>query len=399
MIGFDLKVEKVKVENQLFDLLKEAMPASKLEVSGFEVNLDLLHAPTLFIKDKVITTHLPLAVSFIKNAALFTVQGHGKLAVELVTIFDINPAFNLSTKSRIQNHTWTEKPVIDFGSLDITIEKLIDLVLKHYDDMIASAIDKSIKDALDLSSLVKSSIVQMRQKLKAFNFKGIKLFIEPYELLLEPFETDDQFFKAKGSVRADVACATENVLEDKGIQLRWVESLLSDNITFIHFDVTENIISELLCDFVNKQQYGGQYLVCDSCKVDFKPNNLDIQLKLTKPISGLVNLTGSPRYNESESKLYIDDLDIELKASNLIYRLTAPLVNKFLESNIKENLPIDIDALIKSQLASYYKGNTTFDGIQISHTVASIQVVEIKLNDVGVRAMIKVNESELALML
>ncbi len=399
MIGFDLKVDKENIENQLMNLLKEAMPTSKLEVSGFEVSISVIDKPKLTIKNKIITTNLPIAVSFIKNAALFTVQGHGKLNVELKTIFDVNPSFHLTTKSSIQDHTWIEKPVIDFGSLDVTVEKLIDLVLAHYNEMIASSIDKSIKDTLDLNSLVQKAITQMHYKLKSFNFKGLNLYIEPSELLLEPLDTQDKFFRARGSLRSEVAFATDNPLEDKGILLRWVESLLSDNTTYILFDITEKIISDLLCEFVNKQQYGGQNLVCDACTVDFKPSSIAIKLKLIKPIEGIVTLKGSPRYSDTDSKLYIDDLDISLKASNFIYKLTAPLVNKFLASSIKENLPIDVDGLIKSQLLSYYKGNTVIDGMQISHAISSVNLAELKFNEDSVSALMKINESELSLTL
>jgi Domain of unknown function (DUF4403) len=397
MIGFDLKVNKQKVEQQLLDLIKSSVPASKLEVSGFEVLLTIISAPVIVIKDKVITTKLPLSVSFTKNAALFTVQGHGQLNAEVLTQYDVNPNFILTTKSSIQDHTWIEKPVIDFGSLDITIEKLIDLILRHYNDLIAASIDKSIKDALDLNGIVKSAITQMRSKLQSFNFKGISLYVEPTELLLEPIDTDAQFFKAKGSVRAEIACASKNTLQDNGCLLRWVESLLSDNISYVRFDVTEHIISDLLCDFVNKQEYGGELLVSDKCTVDFKPNNVIIQLHLVKPITSVVLLTGKPRYNEHESKLYIDDLDVQLKASNFIYKLTAPLVNKFLESNIKENLPVDVDALIKTHLANYYKGNTSFDGMQISHSISSVNLTEMQFNDEGVSALLKVNDGELSI--
>jgi Domain of unknown function (DUF4403) len=328
---------------------------------------------------------------------LFTVQGHGQLSVDVLTQYDVNPNFILTTKSSIQDHTWIEKPVIDFGSLDITIEKLIDLVLKHYNDLIAASIDKSIKDVLDLNGMVKNAIGQMRTKLKSFNFKGINLYVEPTELLLEPIDTDTQFFKARGSVRSEIACASQNPLTDNGCLLRWVESLLSDNISYVRFDVTENIISDLLCEFVNKQEYGGEHLVSDKCTVDFKPNSINVQLHLLKPITGVVLLTGKPRYNEHESKLYIDALDVQLKASNFIYKLTAPLVNKFLESNIKSNLPIDVDALIKSHLANYYKGTTSFDGMQISHSISSVNLTEMQFNDEGVSALLKVNDGELSI--
>jgi hypothetical protein len=396
MIGFDLKISRQKVEQKLYELIQEMSPTSKIEVNSFEVSIEVIASPKIEINGMFIKTTLPLSVSFVRNAALFTVSGHGKLNAEISTQFDINSSFQLSTKSSIKNHNWIEKPVIDFGSLDITVEKLIDLVLKHYESMIGATIDKSIKDTLDLSGISKSAIAQLRSKLSTMNYKGINLYIEPTELLLEPIESDNQHFKARGSLRADVACSSSNPYTDNGFLLRWVETLLSDNITYIHIDITENIISDLLCEFVNSQQYGGENLVSNACKVDFQPGKLNIDLNLIKPIAATVHLKGKPRYNESESKIYIDDLDIDLNASNFIYKLTAPLINKFMESSIKENFPVDVDLLIKTHLTKYLKGSKILNEIDFSHSISSVSLMELKFQDTGITAIIKVSDAEVA---
>ncbi len=395
MIGFELKVDKKKVENRIYELIKETAPNSKLEISGFEVILEILGAPNLELTGKNIFTSFPIAVSFVKDAALFTVKGHGKLNIQMATAFDINPNFGLTTKSKIEKYEWVEKPVIDFGSLDITVEKLIGLVLNHYDDMIGATIDKSIKDALNLKDLVNSAIGKLRTQLSKFSFKGINLFIEPSELLLEPIETDNYNFKAKGSLRADVAFATSNPFEDTGFTLRWVETLLSDNITYIHFDITEEIISNILCEFVNEQEYGGEKLVSDNCKVDFSPGKININLNLIKPINAAVLLYGNPRYNEHESKLYLDNLDIDMKASNFIYKLTSGLISKYMESKIKENLPVDVDYLIKSQLSKIISGSQVFNEFTIQHSISSIKLMELVTHDKGIKALMVINDGEL----
>ena len=67
-----------------------------------------------------------------------------------------------------------------------------------------------------------------------------------------------------------------------------------------------------------------------SCKVDFAPSKMNLQLSLSSPLKAMVTVDGKPRYNEAESNLYLDKLDINMKASNLIYKLSAPLVNRFL---------------------------------------------------------------------
>ena len=392
MIGFEFNIASPKLESLVFQALSKAISEKKFDINAFEISLNIIDQPEVDIFGKCLSFKAPFEVAFSKQAGLFTVQGHGKINIALECKFDVSPNFILTTKTGIVSHSWEEKPVIDFGSLDITSEKLVDLILNHYNDVIASGIDSAIKSAFDLQGIVNKMVEQLSSNLTSFSYHGLSIFIQPSELMVEPILKENNMFHIKGALRADIACGNINPFTSNGFYLRWVETLLNDNITYVHLDIPENSISMFLCEFINRQQYGGENLLAENCTVDFSTNKMEINLNLSQPISGLVIVNGKPRYNEFESKLYIDQLDVNLKASNFIYKLSAPLVNKFLESSIKDNLPISVNSEIMALINQYKPLKHKVGNISIEFLFDGLSVMELVFSDDGVKSVIKVSE-------
>lgn len=394
MIGFVFKVTNNALERLVHDAILDALPDHELEVSGFSINLKVLGAPNIQADNKTIQISLPLGVGFSRQAGLFTVQGHGKIHVKIASRFDVSPDLNLTTKSAIEDHIWLEKPVIDFGSLDITVEKLVDLILKHYHDMIVHSIDKGLKTKFSLSSVVDQLLESLRNDLNKFSYHGLKVFLQPSEIIVEPIYNEAGKMVFRGGISTSLVCTLNNPFEPKRPSLRWVDNLLNDNLSMMRLDIAEEVISEIVCEFINKQEYGGEALEARECKVDFSPTKMDVVLLLEKPIKAKVMLKGSPRYNEAESKLYIDKLDIDMKASNIIYRLTAPLVNRFLESSFEEKLPVAVDSVIKEQISTQMPLCFQTGAMEVNVVVGKVSVVEMKFDDAGLKALVKIEDFE-----
>ena len=392
MIGFECRIANSALENLVHEAMLEAIPDQEMDVNGFAITLKILGSPTIQAENKSIAIALPLGINFSRQAGLFTVQGHGKIHVKIKSDFDVSPDFNLNTKSSITDHLWLEKPVIDFGSLDITVEKLVDLILKHYHDILSHSIDKGLKTRLSLPDIVNHLLASLKRDLSAFDYHGLKIFMQPSEILLEPIANVDGKMVFRGGINTALVCAGKDPFTSISPKLRWVQTLLNDNLSMMHLDVTEEVISDIMCEFVNKQQYGGENLVATSCKVDFAPSKMNLQLSLSSPLKAMVTVDGKPRYNEAESNLYLDKLDINMKASNLIYKLSAPLVNRFLESSFKEKLPIPINAMIKEQSQKNLPFTFIAGGMKIEVNVQNIVVEEMRFDDAGVKALIRIED-------
>jgi hypothetical protein len=394
MIGYSVNVNKLKIEEALFKIINEQGAASDLEIHSFKLHFQIVDKPKILIQDKLFQTNFPIKFNLKKDDFLFSIEGHGHLMLEINTIFNIDENFHLATQTSINGYKWIEEPRIDFGSMNIQVEQLVDMIIRHYDDSLSSAIDKSIKDAIDLPKLVKNGIEDGLKKLDTISLRELKVFVQPSEILVEPITTDEHNIIIKGAIRAEFACGTKNTLIDNGLKLRWVESLLSDNITYVDINIEEEVISSALCDFINQQEYGGEKLQASGCKVDFMSRGLDINLDLLSPVKASVNIFGVPRYNESDACLYMDNLSVKVNSSNILYKLSAPLLNKYLLNNISNRFPLDTESYINQYLGIYLKNKITMPNITIEHAIRKIAVNEIRYDDRGVYIRIKVSDIE-----
>ncbi len=398
MIGFNIDIVKSNLENTLHTIVLENHENLVFTTNGLDIELKVFMKPIIDINDKIIKINLPLQFKIIKDAALFSLQSHGSLFLNLKTEFDISPNLTLSTKTKIVDYVWLDEPKIDFGALGFDIEKLVGMIIDHHKDSLSTAIDSSIRQQLNLKQLAEKATNLLKEKLKEVDFRSIKLYAELSEILLEPIQTNGDLIQIKGALRTDLACGVTNNLQPTDLQLKWVQSLLSDNISYIDINITEEIISDMLCDYINSQEYGGKMLVSTSCTVDFKPSKVSIEMNLVEPIKAVINIDGSPRYNEHEEKLYVENLSVNVNAAGFLYKLSAPLLNKFLSSKIQENLPIDIDTEIKKNLGKYFKGKTSLKNILLSHTIEDVSISKMQFTDQGVNALIKITDIEAKVM-
>jgi hypothetical protein len=392
MIGYEVKIRKKRIEQALLDTIKKQEKSSIIEINSFKLTLELVELPILEVNHKTIGTRFPIKFKINKDDFLFSIQSHGQLYLNLDTDFDISSDFMLTTKTSIKNYTWIEEPQVDFGSLNITVEHLVNLIINHYKESISIAIDKSIKDYVDLNSLITEASKAMESKLNDFSYKGIRPFISPIELLIEPFTTVDDVIIIKGALIADIALGNSSPFIKNILSLRWVETYLNDSIAFIDIKIREEVISEMLCEFINQQEYGGETLFVSGCYVDFKKNNVDISMDLMTPIKAKVVINGAPIYNEHNSTLNINNLNVEVNPSGFLHKLSAPLLNKFITSNIKNRLPVDLDALLKESIKSYLIGNFEWDDIHSSYQVGRIEIKEVLYDDAGIYLKLKASD-------
>jgi hypothetical protein len=398
MIGFQVKISKKTIEEALYVVIKNQDIGSKVEINSFEIYFDITGRPEISIENKCIESSFPVKFQINKNDFLFSIQGHGELNLHLSTTFEINSEFQLSTKTQISKYTWIEEPKIDFGTLNFKVEQLVSMIINHYDDSISSAIDKSIKDFVDLRKVVKLGISELDKKLHQYDFKGLRPYVDPTEILLEPLSTNGGEILAKGAVRVDITVGSKNQPSNHSLSLRWVESLLSDNITYVDIKIEEEIISKMLADFINQQEYGGETLLVNNCIVDSKKDGLEIKMDLDSPIKGKIFIKGIPFYNESLGILDINNLNVSVDPSGFLYKLSAPLLNKFLVSNIKEKLPLKVEDIINDNISKYAKGKNIINKLEIAHRIGKVKVSEILCDDEIISMKLKVIDIELEIL-
>ena len=398
MIGFTAKLDKKKLENLLMETVTSSVVNNTFEVNGFNLKFKLNEKLNLDFAGKSIFIKLPLDLEVSKEKGLFSVAGHGSLILTIRMQYEITPAFQLITKTEIDEHTWTKEPVIDLGALDIPVEKVVDMMLKHYDSIICGSIDKVIKEKVDISHQVDNALNVLKDNLNANSFFGLRLYLYPYEVLFEEIQVEKNIINLNGAIKLEAVISNQNPFTRNDLVFTWAENILQDNINLINLNIDEEIITAILCAQLNKIEYGGETLQTKTCVVDFtSTNQMNLNITIDKPIAGALIIKSTPKYNEATESLTVTNLDITIKPESFIYKLTAPLLSKFLASEVKNNLPIDVSKILNTYTTPFKNKKVNINDVEITTNFRNLQLKQLTFDDKGVKGILQLNDLMLEL--
>jgi len=162
-------------------------------------------------------------------------------------------------------HEWIEKPVLEIGALNIPIETLVNLVLKHHESIITAKIDQSIRQFSDLNALLQKGLNDARDKVKSLDLKG---------------------------------------------------NTLSFDINSIAMTIPYDFLEGEIKNRLQGMEVGGKYFDVDM--IDIRGNQgLTVKMEISEPIRAQVFVTGVPHYDPSAGVLQLNNLDVKVNPANL----------------------------------------------------------------------------------
>ena len=352
-VNFELSASNQFLSDLFESALDDAVSSEPMEVNSVEIMLKRIGEAELRPDHKSIHIYLPLNIHLKRPAGLFTVEGSGAINLHLVVDFDIDSNMKLKAKSDLLSHEWLEKPVLEIGALNIPVETLINMVLKHHESIITAKIDDSLKKVSDLNGLLSKGLDKARESINKQDLKGNKFEIELHELsLVEPIVKEKIVF-VKGYLTPTVGINTKSQAELQKTTFNWIEeSILSeDSAMQIDFELPYDLLKEELKETLQGMEVGGKYFDVRSIEIS-GGEKINIQLEIDDPIKAQVFINGTPIYNEIEGKIMIDDIDVKVNPANFIYKLTAPLVNKFIENKMDDFFPLEVNQKLSKVVRS-----------------------------------------------
>lgn len=373
------------------EALDEAVSSEPLEVNSVEVLLKRIGEAELRPNHKEIHIFLPLNIQLKRPAGLFTVEGSGSINLHLVVDFDINEEMKLSTKTSLVSHEWLEKPVLEIGALNIPVETLVDMVLNHHESIITAKIDASLKKVSDLNRLLLNGLDVARKSIKNQDLKGNTIQLNLHKVaLLEPMLENSKVI-LKGILEPTIGINTHNTLEQGNIKFNWIEQdeFLKASTMHVDIELPYDLLKDEMKEALQGFEVGGKYFDVKSIDVH-GGEKLNIQLEIDEPIKAQVFIQGKPIYNELEGVLFVEDLDVKVNPANFIYKLTAPLVNKFVEGKMSEFFPLEVN----QKLSAIVRGNIPSEilipsgAIKVTHKELQIDALDFAVDRIIGKASI-----------
>ena len=390
-ISFELSASNQFLSDLFEAALDEAVASEPLEVNSVEIILKRIGEALLKPDHKSVHIYLPLNINLKRPAGLFTVEGNGSINLHLIVDFDINSELQLRSKTNLVSHEWIEKPILEIGSLNIPVETLVNMVLNHHESIITAKIDAAIKEVSDLNKLLKIGLDKARMNLNEQDLKGNKIDFLLHKVSLEEPSLEKDKIYVKGALEPKISINVPGDKQQQDIDFEWLDSSSTKGPSLVQLDIQlpYDILKKEMMDALQGMEVGGRFFDVRSLDVQ-GGERLRIILEIDQPIKAQIFIKGKPVYNEIEGELLIQDLDVKVNPANLIYKLTAPLVNKFIENKMEEFFPLEVN----QKLGEVVRGNIPSEisipsgKIGISHKDLSIDELHFELDRIKGKASI-----------
>ena len=144
------------VEKKLTDVVYKNLENTKMEISGVEIGIKMNGSVTLRAEQNILTYQLPLEIHVLRPSGLFTVEGLGKVSMTFQSELSFDKALNLHTQTELINHNWIEKPQLKLGSLSMSVETLIDMIINHTESILIGKIDRAVEESLSIKDVIEN---------------------------------------------------------------------------------------------------------------------------------------------------------------------------------------------------------------------------------------------------
>ena len=356
-VSFELSASNQFLSDLFEEALDDAVSSEPLEVNSVEIILKRIGEAELRPDKKSINIFLPLNIQLKRPAGLFTVEGSGSINLHLVVNYDINSDMQLIAKSDLVSHEWLDKPILEIGALNIPVETLVNMVLKHHESIITAKIDASLKAFSDLNALLVKGLDMAKKSINNQDLKGNEFELTLQNVsLVEPVVKDGKV-RLNGFLNPNIGINTKHHLEPERISFDWIDEnvLKEDSSMQIDIELPYDLLKDELKDALQGMEVGGKNFDVRSIEIS-GGEHLLINLEIDDPIKAQVFVKGVPIYNEIEGVLIMKDIDVKVNPANFIYKLTAPLVNRFIENKMSDFFPLEVNQklgeIVRSKIPS-----------------------------------------------
>lgn len=351
LINFQIRISQSKLSSLVTKAIDEAIGEDSLEVESFQVTLKRIDKVNLYPDQKNIRLELPYDVHLFKQTGLFSVDGKGAIKLILDVEYDISSDLVLSTKTTLYDYSWIAKPEVDLGIVNVPLEKVLDMVINKYNPVITEKIDEKLKEFSNIRTPLTSLDAKIAQQISNADFKGIHPSIELCKVNMIPIESDGGVLKLQGSAEPSIVFNDVKTYSNiKDVKFEWIETLEEDYKVQFSAIVSYDFIVENILKNISNVEIAGKPLKLDNLNINQRGGRLSIKADILQPITAKVSIEGNPSFEAEVSIIHLDDIEVNVKPSSFIYKMTTPIVNSFIKNKLTSMFPMSTDTLIKERI-------------------------------------------------
>jgi hypothetical protein len=341
---------------------------------------------------KQIRLTLPLDFIIKKGEGIFTSEVNGSINLDLGITYDISSSLEVNFESQIISYQWIKEPRLEIGSLDISLEKLADLVIKYSAEGVLQSINAKLKPLLNLQRMIDLGIENFEGEANKDLPSELRIDFDIKEIFLSNPIIENNILLLKGAVLPAVmitSSGTKKTLDPMATKFRWVDNLESSPLGFVDVQLMYADICKVAISHINGKEFGGKKIKIDSLSISGSGNLLKINISIESPIKGKAVIQFNPFFNESDGKLYLKDLDINITPDSIFHKLGAPIFSTFMESKINDFFPFDVNTFIRDEATKVLKNTKKIGFSEIKTQLYKLLITEMKFHFEYIEARVR----------
>ena len=343
--GLDKAFLQKTIEKELQSLI--GLNGIKLNLNQGELHIEAIENIHYIVSSRDIQLSADIEVDYLKESGL-DVAGHGIIRLVFNMAYEISPDFKLTTKIRLTDHQWLEKPSIKVGRLSIPSKGALDLLINSFEEKFGEKIDAIIAEKLDLQKMVTNQLARLENPIPNPLDENIHLFIKPDNLLFNITERDADYslaahttFDAKvewASLERQTIFSALPSIEEYGGET----SMSQLNIPVqVNFDALAKM---LMRQFAQVTVLGRNLQVKD-IKLHYD-GRLRVKANIEGDISGSLEADAIPRLDIANQILCLDDLKYDITTKNFLVKAATFLAKSEIDKRLDQFSKVPLQPII-----------------------------------------------------
>lgn len=325
---------------------------------------------------------------------------NAEIALKYRTTFLLNKDWSVSSKTYSDGYEWISAPVMKVGPVDLNIKIIADLILKSNKDKITSAIDKGIKDYLNIRKYVSDAWQMVQKPYKVNDEYGIWLKITPESIMTLPLSgSGDQAVMTlgvKGITELHIGSMPDTTVNRVLPPLSIVNKMDKEFLVNANIRVPFTTINEMTKKELKGKTFssGKQSVLINDINIYGSDGYFVVDLNLLGSVKGNIYLKGSPYFDDSLKTIRVRDLDFDLKTKNVLLKSASWLLHNNLLKMIGPKLSYSVEKeyneakITAGQALSNY---IITDGVTLKGTLDDIKVDTMYINREAANVIISIN--------
>ncbi len=348
------------------------------------------------IKNNVLRVDLPLKVWIEKGigalGAYTYKSSEFKLTMSFHLVYSVSNDWKLITKTFKNGYTWTQKPSLNFVTIQLPITPLVEKILDKKQGDYAKLIDDQISKNLKLKDDMIKVWNQHKEPQKVSDSYNTWLAIIPQAIFASPFTQDENYIKSSFHLKALVRSCIGSDSALKTPVTYQLPPLIYKNLAADSFKLyTMVTIPYSEASQIAKKKFVDQEFSFNNGKYNINIHNIALynnqgKLMIETDISGSFNgktyIQGELYYQADRRTVRMRNLAFDLQTKNIFHKAASWLFNGKIEQNLEEKFEMPVGELLDycSQSADQAL-NRNQNGMRLSGKLSQLTPTHLSSKD------------------